>query len=237
MPPCTHSFLDLIPRMIPRNYCRESRVWNSKEENYKIQCKIDGSTCFRSCFSVTNWKGKEALTSLSISSLNSFCSLAKMFFVFLELFCHLFLFFYLPKVACGVNTLKFEVKWCHLITSSKWLPCNSCKNEVMLFFYWLMLPNCLLEWLEPRWPPQQGKKDAETRILQIRAATKGEGREKRPLLPVHPLLQPKRPSMSRGNHKENCRGRATQGGREVTFIIADWTVGPDGWGGWAIYVL
>ena len=117
---CTHSCLDLIPRIIPRNYCRESRAWNSKEENCKIQCKIDGYTWFRSCFSLTNWKGKDALTFLSISSLNSFCSLAKMSLYFFRLFCHLFLFFYLPKVACGVNTLKFEVKWCHLITNSKW---------------------------------------------------------------------------------------------------------------------
>ena len=41
--------------------------------------------------------------------------------------------------------------------------------------------------------PQQGKKDAKTRILQARAATKVEEREKRASLPVHPLLQPKRP--------------------------------------------
>ena len=44
---------------------------------------------------------------------------------------------------------KFEIK-CHLITNPKWLLNNSCENEVMLFSYWLMLPNCLIEWQEQK---------------------------------------------------------------------------------------
>ena len=42
--------------------------------------------------------------------------------------------------------------------------------------------------------------------------------------------------MSRRYYEKDHRGRTAQGGREITLIIADPTVGPDGCGGWAIYV-
>ena len=85
--------------------------------------------------------------------------------------------------------------------------------------------------------PRQGKRDTGRRILQTRAVTRVEGRQKRPSLPVHPLLQPKRPLCKL---KEIMRRIAEagqlKGGREVTFIVADLTVGPDGCRGWAIYI-
>ena len=44
------------------------------------------------------------------------------------------------------------------------------------------------------------------------------------------------PSRPRWNEGQSGRGGAAQGGWEVTAVVANPTVGPDGCGGWAIYV-
>ena len=51
-----------------------------------------------------------------------------------------------------------------------------------------------------------------------------------------PSASTRNPSQSRGNNKEDTGGGVTGTGWEVTGVVANLTVGPDGCGGWAIYI-
>ena len=51
-----------------------------------------------------------------------------------------------------------------------------------------------------------------------------------------PITGIRNSSGSRGDHEEDCRGGAARGGGEVTTVIANLTVSPDGCGAWAIYI-
>ena len=68
--------LDLTPRIIPKTMLGRADHKIQKRKITKFITK-SGYTHFRSHISLTHWKAKKAPTSLSISSLNSFCSLAK----------------------------------------------------------------------------------------------------------------------------------------------------------------
>ena len=51
-----------------------------------------------------------------------------------------------------------------------------------------------------------------------------------------PISSTRNTSKTRGNNEANSGGRVARRGREVATVIAKPTVGPDGQGGWAIYV-
>ena len=80
---------------------------------------------------------------------------------------------------------------------------------------------------------------------EIKRCQEGPGRERTdapfscsPPIPSQGALTQKRGGGEVGGVSREAGGGGKMAGRggEVTFIVADLTVGPDGCGGWAIYV-
>ena len=122
---------------------------------------------------------------------------------------------------------------------------NLDENEVMLPFYWLMLSNCFTVWPEWNWYPRKGEKGWVKRwVLRSREVSRdlAEKAMEAPFscaspIPSQGALTCKGGGAAVGRGREVGRRSKKAGGYgQVTIIVANLTVGPDGCGGQAIYV-
>ena len=122
-----------------------------------------------------------------------------------------------------------------LIKNSRWLPCDSCETKIEVLSYGLILLVCIPVWQELRLCLRRVRRVGPRYYKQEQQyMLKSERRDLHYLCTPH--LQHHKPSGSRRNYEMNSRDRVARGGREVTTVVTNPTVGPDGCGGQVIYV-
>ena len=122
-----------------------------------------------------------------------------------------------------------------LIKNARWLPHDSHETKVIPLPHWLTFLVYIPEWLEPKWHPRRVRRGIHKYYAPGQQHMSWR-MQRNPHHQCTPISSARDPSRYRGDHEAHCRGGTVRGGGEVTCIIVNQTVGPDGCGSWAIYV-
>ena len=112
-----------------------------------------------------------------------------------------------------------------------------CETVPWFLIDWLSLslsPIWIPEWQRTKVTPKKGKEECVWKVKTRAQVPMWSWHLQAPVDP--PVLAQETPSQPSGVEQKDRGGRVTGTGGEVTRVIAKLTFGPDGCGGWAIYV-